>query len=178
MNLFVLLSFALPFIWYFFLRGTKKSSQSEEYLSSSKLPFSIPKSKRAEFLMYSFSLFAKVVEADGKVDQYELERLEEFFKRYRLSTREIKVAKRVFREALRSPLSTKDYCEEFRKHFKDGLQRNESILTALILLASADGVLRINEERVLRKTALLLGISEPAYFLLRGSLVDEESIEQ
>lgn len=128
----------------------------------------IPADSQTAFIVCTFSMLGKIAEADGKVTDDEVARIGRYIDdELKLDAKTKQIALSVLREAAESPLELRDYAERFHAAFPERVQRLDQLVSILISVSAADGVLAPEEEKLIRSAALLLGLSVPAYERLK-----------
>ena len=133
-------------------------------LVSRKRTMKLPSDSRSAFLVCTFSMLGKLAEADGQVSPEEVTKVEQFIdEQLQLDRKTKALALKVFRDAPKAPLELRDYAEKFNATFPDRVQLLDRMVEILVEVSVADGVLGVEEERLIRSVALLLGLTEAGY---------------
>ena len=120
--------------------------------------------KRQEsFLKTTFTLMGTVSKADGRVSQDEVDQVEHFISQMGMSPAHRTQAIAYFKEGTSENYSVEPLLDDFISHCGQTLNLTQMLLSYLISVALADGVLDPAEEAVLRKVALRIGFSEHAF---------------
>ncbi|MEA1927972.1 MAG: co-chaperone DjlA [Candidatus Auribacterota bacterium] len=122
------------------------------------------------YFVAAFSMLARLAKADGVVSREEISVIERFMEKNLGLDREGKrLAVRIFNQAKSSSDRFEDYAAQFYSIFQ---QRREIILSMfdiLVAVASADGTIHPNEERMLNRAARIFHISSGQYGRIRES---------
>lgn len=136
---------------------------------------SLPADAESQFLLCTFSMAAKIIAADGKIEPEERNRLSEYMRsELSLSEKEEKLAWKIFDEALGNELELRDYAHAFKRYFPDRVQLTDRVVVTLLGLASSDGYVHPKEEEEIRTAALLLDIPAPTYERLKSENLKNE----
>ncbi len=124
----------------------------------------IPADAKSTFLVCAFSMLGKLAEADGRVSPEEIARVERYVdQELKLDRKTRALALEVFNHAITSPLELRDYAEKFHGAYRDRVQLLDTMMEILIAVSTADRMLTAEEDKLLRSTALLFGLTEPGY---------------
>jgi len=118
---------------------------------------------RMSFFTATFSVLGHVAKADGKVDQAEIELAEAVMQRMSLSPELRKAAIALFNEGKREEFQLEPLIVQFRNECARRTSLYRIFLEIQIQGALADGVMAVDEERVLRDMGLLLGFGEASF---------------
>lgn len=122
------------------------------------------------FFLATFSMLAKLAKADGVVTQEEILVISRFMKeKLGLDSEGEKLAVRIFNQAKNSPDRFEDYAAQFYSIFADRRELIVSMFDILMAVASADGVIHPNEERMLNNAARIFHISSGQYGRMKTS---------
>ena len=137
----------------------------------------IPLESRATFIVCTFSMLGKLSGIDGEISEAEMRRVEKYIdEELKLDDKTRALALETFETASRSPLDLRDYAEKFASAFPDRVQRLNQLVEILVAVSVADGVLSPEEDRAIRSTALLLGISEPAFERIKSKYIGRRMV--
>ena len=159
-------------------RELKRLARQTSAASKPQSSMNLPPDSQASFIVCTFSMLGKLVEADGQVSKEEVDRVERYMDLHlKLDTKTKSLAMQVFRDAAASPLELRDYAEKFQSTFPDSVQRIDRMVEILVEVSAADGVLAPKEEKLIRSAALLLGVSEPAFERIKSRHVRPEMLQ-
>ena len=95
-------------------------------------------------------MLAKLVKADGRVAQEEIDAVDQFaVHQLGLTPQDREVAFRIFREALDSPASFEDFASQFYRHFRHKHNMIEMMVDILLKVGVSDGSLHAAEEALI-----------------------------
>lgn len=141
-----------------------------------KAPSQLPAGAESEFILCAFSMLAKLAAADGDATRIERERVEKYItEELGLDRKAGELALKVYDSALNSPLELRDYAERFEKTFRSQHRLKDRMVQLLLELSATDGVLSKEEDRAIRSSALLLGLSEVGYERLKNRCFPDSS---
>lgn len=133
----------------------------------------LPEEKQSTFLVCTFSILRKIAEADGEVSKEEISRIEQYIdEKLPLSKKLKKLCLRIFHEAAESPLDVRDYARTLSSTYPDSVTVADQIVQILLEFSAADGRINHQEDRQIHAVALLLGLTEPGYFLMRERVLE------
>ncbi len=142
---------------------------NQAYLETGGPTLSPHEGAQMTFFVAAFSMLAKVARADGRVTQAEVAAIESVIQHeLRLSAQSRQAAVRIFEAALNAPDAFEDYARQFYGAFHSNPQLLEFMLDILMRVAMADGQVCEEEERLLRRAALIFGFSEQYFENLRS----------
>ena len=137
----------------------------------------IPADSPSAFYFCTFGMLGKLASADGKVSRDERRKVEDYMvNTLQLGRKQKKLAMDIFNEALESPLRLQDYAIQFHKSFPDRVQLHDRMIEILVEVSVADGVLSLEEDKMIRSAALLLELSEPHYERVKAKFVAPEAM--
>jgi len=120
--------------------------------------------KQNDFLLYLFSMFAKLIRADGVITNDERELLENImYKELKLSGSEQIFAFRVIREASHTGITFEQYAQEYYECFRHTPLLLENAVFLLFALANADRDFAESEKKLLKAAIDIFGLSEEDY---------------
>jgi DnaJ like chaperone protein len=148
---------------------------NQGYLETGRSTLSANEGAQMTFFVATFSMLAKIARVDGQVTQNEISTIENFMQHeLRLGAQSRQIAVRIFKAALNAPDSFEDYARQFYGSFYHNPQLLEFMLDILMRVAMADGRVGPEEERLLRRAALIFGFSEPYFENLRSRFRGED----
>ena len=129
------------------------------------------------YFVATFSMLAKLAKADGVVSREEIAVTERFMEEnLGLDPEGKKLAIRIFNQAKSSPDRFEDYAAQFYSAFSPRREIILSMFELLVAIASADGSIHPNEERMLKSAARIFHISGGRYARIktaRGGGIDK-----
>jgi DnaJ like chaperone protein len=159
-----------------------------EYVEYRQDPVSAGESSQFTFYVAAFSMLAKLVKADGRVDPVELAAVEKFMvKDLNLDPFGRKIAGDIFTAALNSNDRFEDFASQFYREFSSQPQLLELMVDILFQVASVDGKLNEPESRMIHTVLTLFhfdetafqnfsrkydGVNDKAYAVLKSSKTD------
>ena len=125
------------------------------------------------FFLAAFSMLAKLAKADGVVSREEIAVIKRFMRdNLGLDSEGQKLAIRIFNQAKTSPDRFEDYAAQFYSIFAGRREIIISMFDILLAVASADGVIHLNEERMLNIAARIFHINSGQYGRMKESRED------
>jgi DnaJ like chaperone protein len=122
------------------------------------------------YFVAAFSMLAKLAKADGVVSREEIAVVSRFMKEnLGLDSEGEKLAIRIFNQAKTSPDRFEDYAVQFYSIFSARREIIISMFDILMAVASADGVIHPNEERMLNSAARIFHINSGQYGRIKES---------
>jgi DnaJ like chaperone protein len=143
-----------------------EKEEEQEYRNQAALRAAVENQARREQLLFVsiFSMAAKMAKADGNVGQEEVSFLTNFMKEaLELSPDRQKEAIQIFGTAKNANQPIEDYAKEFYSEYANEQDRLLSMLHLLFYIAAADGILHLNEEKMLMSVAQIFRISMDQY---------------
>jgi DnaJ like chaperone protein len=129
---------------------------------------------QAVFFIATFSLFAKIARADGKVTQEEINVIENVMKnQLGMDSASQEMAIKIFRAAKDSPASFESFAEQFYSLFYHRRDLLTMMIEILLQIAYADGEFHPNEERLIQSAAGLFQIRPHEYDRLRALYIKD-----
>ena len=137
--------------------GHAFDSDSGAFQQSQHNRLSMLEETQLAFFVGTFSMLAKLVKADGKVSQEEIDTIESFMHNdLGLNPSSREVASNIFHAALESPASFEDFAMQFYGQFHNQPQMIEMMIDILMRVAVADGLLHAAEEALIVNAARIL----------------------
>jgi len=125
------------------------------------------------FFLAAFSMLAKLAKADGVVSREEIAVIKRFMRdNLGLDSEGEKLAIRIFNQAKNAPDRFEDYAAQFYSIFAGRREIIISMFDILLAVASADGVIHPNEERMLNSAARIFHINSGQYGRMKESRKD------
>jgi DnaJ like chaperone protein len=121
------------------------------------------------FFVATFSMLAKLAEADGRVSPEEIQTIEDFMAHeLNLSPQSKRFAAGIFETALGSPTPFQDFAIQFYQEFQNQPQLLDLMIDVLLRLSIADGILSDSEEKLINSAAGIFNFSEKKYKELKS----------
>ena len=121
------------------------------------------------FFSSVFSMLGKLAVADGSISESEKQTIYNFMRTdLRLDPISQQSAMEIFNAAIRSGESFESYARQFYDSFKGNAQFTELVLDILLRLASADGRIHPEEERLIQQAVGIFGYSQTSYDRLKS----------
>ncbi len=117
------------------------------------------KSRQHSFLKTLFQLMGKLAKADGHISQQEIDGVESFIRQLGMEAAHRQEAIDYFKQGAQAGFDVHTCLAEFKQHCGQTKHLNQTLLSYLIALAMADGVLDSAEESLLIEIAKQLGIT-------------------
>ncbi len=128
------------------------------------------KARQDSFLKTSFLLMGKLAKADGHISKDEIDSVEAFMAQLGMTAEHKRQAIDYFKQGSDANFEIKPCLDEFRQHCGQTKNLNQALLTYLIVLALADGVLDEAEESLLAAIAQQLGFSQAEFTQLMSMI--------
>ncbi|MDY0133038.1 MAG: TerB family tellurite resistance protein [Desulforegulaceae bacterium] len=125
--------------------------------------------KEMTFFVAAFSMLAKIARADGQITENEIQAVKDFMvKDLRLDPVSQQAAINIFRAARNSQESFESFAKQFYQSFKDQEQILELMIDVLFRVASSDGSVVSEEERLIETTSKMFGFSDSKFSSIRS----------
>jgi DnaJ like chaperone protein len=119
---------------------------------------------QATFFVASFSMLAKIAQADGEVSKEEVDSIERFMlEDLRLDPQSRRAAMNIFYTATRSPETFEAFAGQFYRQFQQQLQLLDLMVDILFRVSLADGRMSPKEEELIVSAAKIFQFSETQY---------------
>lgn len=116
------------------------------------------------FITTTFSMLGKLAKVDGVVTKQEIDVIQKFINQnLKLSNQEADIAKRIFNQAKYSSEPFERFADQFSILFTDNFEVRYGMLELLIEVATANGALHSEEERLVLYAMKAFGISRRDY---------------
>ena len=122
--------------------------------------------RRESFLKTSFTLMGTLAKADGHVSKLEIAQVEGFMNQMGMTAEHRQQAINYFKEGTSPDCDVNAVLKEFRTHCGHTRNLNQVLLSYLIAVALADGVMHHAEEAVLQRIASALGFTSQEFLQL------------
>ncbi len=121
------------------------------------------------FFSTVFSMLGKLSMADGAISDSEKQTIYNFMRTdLRLDPVSQQAAMEIFNAAVRSGESFETYARQFYETYRGNAQFTELVLDILLRVASADGKIHAEEERMIQQAVNIFGYSQTSYDRLKG----------
>jgi DnaJ like chaperone protein len=129
---------------------------------------------QATFFVASFSMLAKIAQADGQVTQEEVDSIERFMlEDLRLDPQSRQVAMNIFYAATRSPETFEGFAGQFYSQFSRQSQLLDLMIDILFRVSLADGQMSANEERLIISASKIFRFSDAHYVNIKSRYVTD-----
>lgn len=154
--------------------GHAFDSNEEVYIDEGRSALSEGEESQLTFFVAVFSMLAKMVQADGRISNEELNTIDSFIRRdLKLSPESHRVAKNIFEAALNSPGSFEQFAHQFYQHFQFHPQLLDLMLDILFRVAQSDGTLAPSEETLIHTAAQIFNFSTVQYNQIKSRYIDD-----
>ena len=121
------------------------------------------------FFVATFSMLAKVAQADGRVSLEEIQAVEGFMaNELNLTPESKRFAVEIFETAINSPMAFQDFAGQFYHQFHNQPRLLDLMIDVLLRLSVADGALSDSEEKLISSAARTFGFTEQKYQELKA----------
>lgn len=125
------------------------------------------------FFVSTFSMLAKLTQADGRLTPKELDIIEHFASHdIGLSAANRDVAMNIFHAALASPASFQDFAVQFYQRFAGQPQLIEMMIDILLRVSVADGRLQTGEEALILSSVGIFNLNQERYEKIKRRYVE------
>lgn len=126
------------------------------------------------FFVATFSMLAKLVKIDGRIEKEEIDTIERFMAQdLNLDPNSRRYARNIFQTALQSPETFEAFASQFHQRFQYQPQFLELIIDILLRVAVSDGPLHTKEERAILSAVQIFHFSDSTYRQLRSRYVND-----
>ena len=144
--------------------GHTFDANNKQYYAEGRRQLSYHEEAQMTFFVATFSMLAKVAQADGRVSPEEIQAVENFMAHELNLTPESKrFAVDIFETAINSPMAFEDFAGQFYHHFHNQPRLLDLMIDVLLRLSVADGALSGSEEKLISSAARIFGFSEQKY---------------
>ena len=120
------------------------------------------------FFVAAFSMLAKLVKSDGRIEKEEIDTIERFMvEDLNLDPNSRRYAREIFQTALHSHETFEGFAVQFYQQFRYQPQFLDLIIDILLRVAVSDSALNANEEKVILSAVRIFNFSNEKYALLR-----------
>jgi DnaJ like chaperone protein len=121
------------------------------------------------FFVATFSMLAKVAQADGRISPEEIQAVENFMaNELNLNPESKRFAVEIFETAINSPMAFQDFADQFYHQFHNQPRLLDLMIDVLLRLSVADGALSDSEEKLISSAARIFRFSEQKYNELKA----------
>ena len=126
------------------------------------------------FFVAAFSMLAKLVKADGRIEKEEIDTIERFMMEdLNLAPESRRYARNIFQTALQSHETFEGFATQFYQNFRYQPQFLELIIDILLRVAISDAALNDVEEKVILSAVRIFNFSDGKYRQIRSKYVNE-----
>jgi DnaJ like chaperone protein len=145
------------------------SAEDEPQWTDADARLSTLEESQLTFFVATFSMLAKLVKADGRVSQQEIDTIDMFMRRdLNLSNQGRNIATNIFQAALNSPGSFEDFARQFHQRFQSDPQMLDLVIDIMLRVAVSDGRMSSEEEGLILNAVNLFGLSGDHYNRLKS----------
>ncbi len=154
--------------------GHAFDTTAENNLSEKRPTLSNGETTQLTFFVAAFSMLAKLVKADGRIEKEEINTIERFMMEdLNLDPESRRYARNIFQTALQSHETFEQFATQFYQQFQYQPQFLELLVDILLRVAVADGQLSENEERIIYRAVRIFNFSEAKYQAFRSKYVSD-----
>ncbi len=154
--------------------GHTFDTQNRSYFEGDYHTLSQEETSQLTFFVASFSMLAKLVQADGHIRREELDTIEKFMRRdLKLDSHSYQVASNIFQAALNSHVSFEQFASQFYQHFQYQPQMLDLMLDILFRVAQSDGRLAPPEEALILTATNIFNFSKDHYNRIKSRYIDD-----
>jgi len=149
--------------------GHTFDANDKQYKQYSGNRLSYHEETQMTFFVATFSMLAKVAQADGRISPEEIHAVEDFMAHELNLTPESKrFAVEIFQTAVNSPMAFEDFAGQFYHQFHNQPLLLDLMIDVLLRLSVADGALSEREEKLISSAARIFHFSEQKYHELKS----------
>jgi DnaJ like chaperone protein len=149
--------------------GHTFDATNKEYYTQGRRQLSSHEEAQMTFFVATFSMLAKVAQADGRISPEETQAVEDFMAReLNLTPESRRFAVDIFETAINSPMAFEDFAGQFYHQFNNQPRLLDLMIDVLLRLSVADGTLSESEERLISSAARIFQFSEQKYHELKS----------
>jgi DnaJ like chaperone protein len=126
------------------------------------------------FFVATFSMLAKLVKTDGRIEKEEIDTIERFMvDDLNLTPESRQYARNIFQTALQSHETFEGLATQFYQQFRYQAQFLELIIDIMLRVAISDGAITDVEEKVILSAVRIFNFSDAKYRQIRSKYVNE-----
>lgn len=142
---------------------------NKQYHTGARQRLSYHEQAQMAFFVATFSMLAKLAQADGRVSPEEIQTIEDFMSQeLNLSLESKRFAVEIFETALRSETPFQDFATQFYHHFHHQPQLLDLMIDVLLRVSIADSTFSDSEQRLISSAAQIFNFSEQKYEELKS----------
>ncbi len=154
--------------------GHAFDTTAENNLAGKRPALSNGETAQLTFFVAAFSMLAKLVKADGRIEKEEIDTIERFMvEDLNLDPESRQYARNIFQTALHSHETFEQFAAQFYQQFQYQPQFLELLVDILLRVAVADGGLSENEESIIYSAVRIFNFSEAKYQTFRSKYVSD-----
>ena len=154
--------------------GHAFDTTAENNLAGKRPALSNGETAQLTFFVAAFSMLAKLVKADGRIEKEEIDTIERFMvEDLNLDPESRRYARNIFQTALQSHETFEQFASQFYQQFQYQPQFLELLVDILLRVAVADGGLSENEEQTIHSAVRIFNFSETKYQTFRSKYVSD-----
>jgi len=131
--------------------------------------------RQHSFLQTTFTLMGRLAKSDGHVSQAEIDTVEQFMKQLGMTSEHRKQAISFFKQGADASCDVDAVLNDFAKHCGQTKSLNQALISYLMVVALADGVIHQAEQQLLEHIAQKLGFSREAFEQLLQMIMAQNS---
>ncbi len=126
------------------------------------------------FFVAAFSMLAKLVRADGRIEKEEIDTIEKFMvEDLNLNPESRTYARNIFQTAIHSYETFDDFAAQFYNQFQYQPQFLDLMIDILLRVSVADGSMNSDEERIIHAAVRIFNFSDEKYRTLRSKYISD-----
>ena len=154
--------------------GHAFDSTAANTLPQEKHTLSNGETAQLTFFVAAFSMLAKLVKVDGRIEKEEIDTIERFMvEDLNLDPESRRYARNIFQTALHSNETFEQFAAQFHQQFQYQPQFLELLVDILLRVAVSDGGLSENEETIIRRAVQVFNFGEEKYLTFRSRYVSD-----
>lgn len=154
--------------------GHAFDSTAESQVDDQRVYLSTGEAAQMTFFVAAFSMLAKLVKADGRIEKEEIDTIERFMAQdLNLDPNSRRYAREIFQTALHSHETFEGFAAQFYQQFRYQPQFLDMIVDILLRVAISDRALNATEEKVILSAVRTFNFSDDKYRQLRSKYVSD-----
>jgi len=152
--------------------GHAFDSSEEKQITHNRTRLGSVEESQLTFFVAAFSMLAKLVKADGQVRNEEIDSIQKFMVYdLKLDPESQRIAMNIFRAALDSPGSFKEFATQFYHQFRQQYQILEMMIDILVRVSVADGHFGKSEENLILSAVSIFNFGEEKYHIIKSKYI-------
>jgi DnaJ like chaperone protein len=154
--------------------GHAFDTTAESEVADERVYLSTGEAAQMTFFVATFSMLAKLVKADGRIEKEEIDTIERFMAQdLNLDPNSRRYAREIFQTALHSHETFEGFATQFYQQFRYQPQFLDMIIDILLRVAISDRAINANEERVILSAVRTFNLGDEKYRQLRSKYVSD-----